>query len=104
MKNGYEVTLKDIREAKEDVAAKKAVDALSAFVNCSHDAKHFNILMGIEHRTLQQSMTRLMISWLRYLAMMGENGQTDLRNEAAAKAARIMIDAFDEKHIGLPFI
>lgn len=100
----YEVTTKDIREAKQDEAAKKAVEALSDFVNGLHDANHFNLLMGIQHRTLQQSMTRLMVSWLRYLAMMDENGQTDLRNEAAAKAAKVMIDAFDEKHIGLPFI
>ena len=69
----YEVTTKDIREAKQDEAAKKAVEALSDFVNGLHDANHFNLLMGIQHRTLQQSMTRLMVSWLRYLAMMDEN-------------------------------
>ena len=99
------LTLDDIREAKKNEAAKKAVEALTNFVNCSYDSKSFCMLMTQEHRTLQQSVTRLMIDWLRQLIANKEARFIDGRNEAAANAAEIMIDALEKAGIhNLPYI
>ena len=95
-----------IAEAKEDKAAVKAVEALSDFVNnFSANDHHFAVLLAMEHRTLQQSATQAMLAWLRQLAYNHKIGREDGRNEAAGRAACIMLDALEKHGIkGLPLV
>ena len=75
-------------------SGKNAATFMSNFVNglMGDDAKIFVKELAADHRTLQANMVRLVISYLRAIA---ENG-TDDRNEAAVKAAQIMVKAVDD--------
>ena len=53
--------------------------------------------MAREHRTLQQSFTRLCITWLQELS---ETEYYDLRNEGSVKFAQ----SIQDKLVGLPMI
>jgi hypothetical protein len=65
---------------------KKAVIAASDFVNnYGHSPELFTRLMANEHRTLQQSFTKLILSWLEYIA--SDEYRTDGRNEASKQTA-----------------
>ena len=88
---------------KEEVQA--AVRALSDIANRSHSRVLFVEYMAQEHRTLQQSMTGLMLFWMQYLSTLNEN-QCDLRNEAAVKISKIYMKAIDDAGLipHLPFI
>jgi hypothetical protein len=57
--------------------------------------------MGREHRTLQQSFTRLCAAWLEHLAFLPDN-YYDARNEASVEYARKAVEA--TKDVGLPTI
>ncbi len=96
----------DIAEAKADVGAVKAVNALSDYANnFGTSDKHFAVLLSQEHRTLQQSMTRMMIAWLYMLRDLDDARLTDGRNQLAAKAARTMVEALEKSdYHGLPLI
>lgn len=48
-----------------------------------------------EHRTLQQSATRL---FLKAIETMAETEHTDARNEAAVKTCREIVQAYEDKH------
>jgi hypothetical protein len=54
----------------------------------------FNELMTREHRTLQQSFTRLCLSWLETAA--SEDYRTDGRNEQTHKIAKQLMDGFKD--------
>ena len=88
---------------KEEVQA--AVRALSDIANRSHSRVLFVEYMAQEHRTLQQSMTGLMLFWMQHLSTLNEN-QCDLRNEAAVKISKICMKAIDDAGLipHLPFI
>ena len=50
--------------------------------------------MSREHRTLQQVMTGLMLSWFEHLASLSDKpGHYDLRNEASVKVAKKVMEA-----------
>lgn len=55
-----------------------------------------------EHRTLQQSFTRLCIAWLCTCA--SDEYRYDGRNEASHEVAKALIESQDADFIGLPFI
>ena len=64
--------------------------------------KDFCEEMGREHRTLQQSFTRLCIYWLRYCA---EMKNYDGRNEMSVRVGKIVAKALDDADIhNIPMI
>lgn len=97
-------------ERKEFEKVQKIVKDLTDFVNSfSLDKNQFFILaMSREHRTLQQSFSRLVFSWLEFCA--SEYYRTDARNEATKKIASEMIEKFKASNYNylpsecLPFI
>lgn len=82
-------------------------EVLSRFVNGgARDKDAFFDAFFKDHRTLQQSVVRLL---LELLMLNSQNGWTDARNEAGAKVCDELITAFLEKngyypHEALPFI
>ncbi len=83
--------------------AEKLATAVSNFVNASGgDKETFVATLANDHPTLQQSITRLVISFLRAMAT---KEYVDDRNRAAVNAARVMVDALNEARAGsLPLI
>ena len=76
--------------------AKLCTRAVNSF---SFKCRSFCKAMSLEHRTLQQSFTRLCIEWLRFCADL-EDWQIDPRNEASVRVSRIVKDALEEAEIG----
>lgn len=76
--------------------AKACTRAVNSYVfNCE---KFCDAMLG-EHRTLQQSFTRLCIAWLRRLAVL-EPYQIDPRNEYSVRIGKIVTKALDDAEIG----
>lgn len=84
-------------KAKEQ--AQMVSDMLNSF---SFNNKEFCEEMTKEHRTLQQSFTRLCIHWLCTCA--SDDYKYDGRNEASHVVAKALIDSQDADFICLPFI
>lgn len=78
---------------------------MADFVNISYDGdvKDFVEEMSIQHRTLQQGFTKLVIQWLEHLATLNENW-CDLRNEASVKFAKQVIGRVDAEARMLPHV
>lgn len=73
---------------------------ISSFVNTmSLDQSMFNKAMSMEHRTLQQSFTRLCLNWLAHVAK--PEYRTDPRNEDSKRVAQL-ISTLLEKETGYP--
>ncbi len=66
-------------------------DQIATFVNGFdfHD-KDFAKAMGMQHRTLQQNFTRLVIAWIEHLAALEEN-HYDARNEGSVRLAKQLV-------------
>lgn len=89
-----------IRQEKE---SKDVVESISHYVNnMSHKPEHFVEQMSYQHRTLQQSFTRICVAWLLHLAEMERKGFYDLRNEGSVKLAKELKPTL-EKFL-LPFV
>lgn len=70
--------------------ATKLVSDLTNYVNnFSNRSAEFNQAMSHEHRTLQQSFTRLCLQWLEYVA--SDDYQTDPRNEASKEMGKLIL-------------
>lgn len=70
------------------------VKAVSDMVNnMGFSESKFCDAFQYEHRTLQQSFTRLCIEWLKTCA--SEDYQYDPRNEASHVVAKKLIEAYD---------
>ena len=83
--------------------AKEFVEVITNQVNStSHKPEDFIFHMKNQHRTLQQSFTRLCLNWLKYLSTLEEN-QYDLRNAESVRLSKIIIDALEGDHY-LPLI
>ena len=79
------------------IDAKELVEKITDFVNSfSLKSKEFNEAMSREHRTLQQSFTRLCLKWLEYVA--SDQYQYDLRNEASYDLSRELIEIYRGVH------
>lgn len=75
----------------EDI--KELVSRITDFVNSySADRKQFINQMSTEHRTLQQSFTRLVLEWLEFVA--SDDYRYDDRNKASHEIALKVIKAF----------
>lgn len=80
--------------------ASKVAEMLNSF---NFDYEGFCKAMCREHRTLQQSFTRLCIHWLCECST--DEYQYDGRNEASHEIAKALINSQDADFIGnIPFI
>lgn len=72
---------------------KELADLMSAFLNSYiPEYDQFIELMNREHRTLQQSFTRLCLKWLENCA--SKDYGFDLRNEDSHTISKTIIDSF----------
>jgi len=77
----------------EDI--KKLVEEITSFVNSyTVDENQFIAQMSMEHRTLQQSFTKLVLKWMEHCASI--DYRYDDRNKASHDICKKMIDAFRE--------
>jgi hypothetical protein len=85
------------QEQKYEQALNLAND-IGNFVNSFEDrSDNFNKAMSYEHRTLQQSFTKLCLKWLEYCA--SDEYRFDPRNEGSQKIARELLEGFKQKQI-----
>ena len=88
------------RDEKIKEQVNQVTDMLNSF---SFDYEGFCKQMCKEHRTLQQSFTRLCIHWLSTCA--SDEYQYDGRNEASHEIAKALIESQDADFIGnIPMI
>lgn len=59
-------------------------------------SKEFIHEMNREHRTIQQSFTKMMLEWMEHVS--SENYRTDLRNEDSKKCVKTMIEKFKSEN------
>ncbi len=77
---------------------KEVVQTMSNFVNSySRTHEEFCNEMSREHRTLQQSFTRLCLEWIEHVA--NDEYRTDGRNEGSKAVAKELLDGFRDKKI-----
>ena len=77
---------------------KELVQEVSDYVNTFNDkGKEFCEAMSCEHRTLQQSFTKLCLQWIEHCA--SDEYRTDPRNEGSQKIARELLRGFELKQI-----
>lgn len=89
-----------MRDEKNKEQADKVAEMLNSF---SFDYEGFCEAMTREHRTLQQSFTRLCIHWLSTCA--SDDYKYDGRNEASHEVAKALIESQDPDFIGhIPMI
>lgn len=89
----------------EDTNEARAVRQIIDSMNCfSFEDKEFCDLMSREHRTLQQSFTRLCLAWIKHCSEY-QDFQIDGRNELAVDACKRIAEVMNEENIGgLPMI
>jgi hypothetical protein len=81
--------------------AKEMANEMTDFVNTfsKEPRKEFIQAMSCEHRTLQQSFTRLCLEWIEHCA--STDYRTDGRNESSHHICKAMIQAYKEKQDNL---
>ncbi len=84
-------------EANQQKAIEIA-ENITDYVNTFSRRDEFNIAMSNQHRTLQQSFTRLCLKWLEHISK--DEYRTDLRNQASKEIAQKIIADFKEKNNG----
>jgi hypothetical protein len=65
--------------------------------------KEFVDAMVRDHRTLQQTFTKLCVEWFKALAEDHDNNRYDARNEASCKLAKLIVELGVDK-LAMPFI
>ena len=94
-KNPWEMLI-DVKDPKQ------MAEALASFVNnygCQE--KEFAKVLSNQHRTLQQSIVRLFVTYLAELKRQGDQGYFDLRNEDAVRFAQ---QVFEKIETGMRFV
>ena len=85
-----------MEETRED----KIVDQITAYVNSmSLHPEKFNKAMSNEHRTLQQSFTKLCMQWLEHVA--SDDYRYDGRNEASHAICEELLKKFNQCNYGI---
>lgn len=81
---------------------KEMANEMTDFVNTysNEPRKEFIQAMASEHRTLQQSFTRLCLEWIEHCA--SEDYRTDDRNQSSHATCKAMVQAYKEKQENLP--
>ena len=70
---------------------------MSNFVNSfSSDHQGFITEMGKDHRTLQQSFTKLCLKWIEFVA--SDDYRHDLRNQDSHEICKKMIESFQKQN------
>jgi hypothetical protein len=87
-----ETEIKRLKEQEQLEEAKAVVTAISNFVNYRKPNKVFIEAFKREHRTLQQSMFRMMLELVEEMAT--ENYHTDGRNESSKQMAQTLLKGF----------
>jgi hypothetical protein len=73
--------------------AAEVTKKVTDYVNTYGDkSKEFNAAMSREHRTLQQSFTKLCLQWLEHVA--SDKYETDVRNACSKEVAKVLLDGF----------
>lgn len=99
--------MRDFDPYQADEQAKEAFQLLSTMTNTMRKSalNDLAILMARDHRTLQQGFMRdLVVPLLEIWAEDFEEKRFDLRNEGTTRAAHVMVNAFKEANIPLPFV
>ena len=93
------------RRLTEQIRDANAIaDMLGNYVNRYHDARPIIDALNLKHRTLQQGVFGLFMSWVKSLSKL-EDGWYDLRNEASVKMAKQIYDKCGGEYIdSLPLI
>ena len=86
---------------RNDISAKASNDIANAVNSFNFDDKAFCETMLREHKTLQQSFTRLCFEWIKAC---GQNKNVDARNEASVKACKQLSEIIENENINLPLI
>ena len=83
--------------------AEEVASQVSSLLNSlgREGVKVFLEKMNRDHRTLQQSFTRLCVGWLELQATK-KDGEFDLRNQASVELAKKFVAGVEDRH--LPFI
>ena len=80
----------------QKVRVAEAVKALTDLVNSySNHSPEFNAAMEREHRTLQNSFSRLCLGWIEHIA--SPEYRTDPRNQSSKDVAQKVLGAFRER-------
>lgn len=75
--------------------AKELVQEITDYVNSFNDKGiEFCSAMSVEHRTLQQSFTKLCLQWIEFIS--SDLYRTDARNEQSKKIAQELLQGFKE--------
>lgn len=75
--------------------SKEIVNNLTDYVNTFGDVHtEFIKIMETEHRTLQQSFTRLCLKWIEHVA--SEKYRYDLRNQQSHETCKLMMELFKD--------
>ncbi len=77
---------------------KEVVNDITDYVNTFSRRDDFNEIMSMEHRTLQQSFTRLCLRWIEHVSK--EEYRTDGRNEQSKDICQKIVNDFKEKNGG----
>lgn len=85
----------------EQTKEQKLQEEVSMAINGSFDAKAFAKAFAKDHRTLQETFTKVCIAWLEELAT---NGSIDLRNQSAYEFAKKVMTVTTEEERFMPFI
>ncbi len=83
-------------DTKEQVT--ELVETITDYVNTFSRRDEFNSAMSLQHRTLQQSFTRLCLKWLEHVSQ--DEYRTDPRNEQSKVVSKQLIESFKEKNGG----
>lgn len=80
---------------------KEMASEMTDFVNTfsGEPTKEFVQAMSCEHRTLQQSFTRLCLEWIEHCA--SQDYRTDGRNESTHQMCKGLVSAYKEKQNNL---
>lgn len=79
-------------------STKELVQEITDYLNTFNSKeKEFCEAMSCEHRTLQQSFTKLCLQWIEHCA--SDEYRTDGRNEQSQKIARELLEGFKDKQI-----
>ena len=81
----------------ENTKAKNIVNEMSNFVNSfSSDHQGFITEMGKDHRTLQQSFTKLCLKWIEFVG--SDDYRYDLRNQDSHETCKKMLETFKKEN------
>lgn len=88
----------------EDVAAgQEMAEQLAQFVNTFNTVRMEACAQAMvhQHRTLQQSMTRM---FLRFMELQAQEDDYDLRNQASIRLARKIVKLVEDEQACLPMV